>query len=120
MKLPELESVVASTRTGAVLRNLGGGAVSEQLTELAATLPEIFGTPDGDCLERVALRLGAEPGCVPLAEVLLLSTSRVHVIQPLSSSNDQAVVASVASGPSVGLILAQVHARAAALEEETK
>jgi len=118
MKLPELEAVVASRRTGAVLRNLGTAPVPPPLAELAATLPEIFSGADSDCLERVARRLGAEPGSVPSAELLLLSTSRVHVIKPLIGLGEQALLSSTPAGPSLGLILAQVHARAAALEEE--
>jgi hypothetical protein len=118
MKLPELESAIASTRTGAVLRGLGATAVSEQLEELAATLPEIFGTAESECFERVALRLGAEQGGAQFAEVLLLSTSRVHVIAPLAGRAEQALLASAPCGPSVGLILSRVHAQASALEDE--
>jgi len=120
VKLPPLESVVASMRTGAVLGGQGDSVAAEQLEELAATLPEIFAGADTDSLERVALRLGAEPGCVPLAEVLLLSTSRVHVLKPLAGRPGEALVASAAAGQSVGLVLSQVHARAAALEDEAK
>jgi hypothetical protein len=117
MKRVELEWVVASLRTGAVLRSVDQGE-APQLEELASTLPEIFGTAESDALERVALLLGAELGCASFAEVLLLSTSQVHVIQPLRGRVEQALLASAPAGPSVGLILSQVHARAAALESE--
>lgn len=118
MKRPELQSVVASMRSGAVLSTINEGAGGPQLVELAATLPEIFGTAEGDCLERAALLLGAEPGSADFAEVLLLSTSQVHVIQPLRGRVEQALLATAPAGSSVGLILSQVHARAAELEKE--
>jgi hypothetical protein len=118
MKRPELESVVASMRTGAVLLRPEQGPPAPHLEELAATLPEIFGGAESDCLERAALLLGAEPGRPDLAEVLLLSTSHVHVIQPLRGRVEQALLATAPAGSSVGLILSQVHARAAALESE--
>jgi hypothetical protein len=117
MKKPELESVVASIRTGAVVEG-EQTAAGGPLTELAATLPEIFGTAESDCLERIAFALGAEPGSVSFAEVLLLSTSSVHVIQPLRGRDEQALLATAPAGSSIGLFLSQVHARAAALESE--
>ncbi len=118
MKRPELDWAVASMRTGAVLGASGAGPASPQLEELAATLPEIFGTAESDSLERIALLLGAEPGSADFSEVLLLSTGQVHVIQPLRGRVEQALLASAPAGPSVGLILSQVHACAAALESE--
>lgn len=119
MKLP-LVSVVASLRTGAVLTRADATAASAQLDELAATLPEVFGTMGDESLERVALQLGAEPGSARFAEVLLLSTSSVHVIQPLPGGKDQALLASAPAGPSIGLILSQVHARASALGSDVE
>jgi hypothetical protein len=117
MKKPELESIVASLRTGAVL---GGdpSAAAGPLAELATTLPEIFGTSEADCLERVAFALGAEPDSASFAEVLLLSTGSVHVIQPLRGREGQALLATAPAGSSIGLVLSQVHARAAELEGE--
>jgi hypothetical protein len=118
MKLPDLEWAVASALTGAVLRGADQSSAAAELEELAATLPEIFATTETDALERAASKLGGEPGSADFAEVLLLSTSRVHVIQPLRGRAPQVLLASAPAGSSVGLILSQVHARAAALERE--
>ncbi|HYP88078.1 MAG TPA: hypothetical protein VEQ59_07985 [Polyangiaceae bacterium] len=117
MTQPQLESLVASMRTGAVLHSGEDQALPEQLTELAATLPEIFGAVEIGCLERIASKLGAEPGSDMFAEVLLLSESRVHVIHPLSNRADEALLASAPASRSIGLLLSQVHARAAELAE---
>jgi hypothetical protein len=114
----QLEWVVASMRTGALLHTAELEEVPAQLEELAATLPEIFGTAETGCLERIASRLGAETGRETFAEVLLLSESRVHVIQPLVGRSGEALLASAPVGRSVGLILSQVHARATELEKE--
>jgi len=105
-------------RTGAVLQRDEDEPVAEQLTELAATLPEMFGTVEIGCLERIASRMGAEPGSDMFAEVLLLSESRVHVIHPLANRANEALLASAPASRSIGLLLSQVHARAAALTEE--
>lgn len=120
MKRPELDWVVASVRTGAVLRGGEPSPATQQLEELAVTLPELFSPTEGDALERVALLLGAEPGSATVAEVLLLSTNQVHVVQPLRGRVEQVLLASAPAGPSVGMILSQVHARAAALESEAE
>ncbi len=116
MSQPSLSYVVASVRTGAVLQEGESEPNPEQLQELAATLPEIFGTVELGSLQRIASRLGVEGNAEVLAEVLLLSESRVHVIQPLRGREGEALLASAPASRSVGLILSQVHARAALLE----
>lgn len=112
---PQLEWVVASTRHGTLLQDVELGEVSAPLEELAATLPEIFGTAETGCLERIASRLGADAGGGTFVEVLLLSESRLHVIHRLVGRPGRALLASAPAGRSVGLILSQVHARAAEL-----
>lgn len=118
MTRAQLECVVASLRTGALLHTEELQELPAQLAELAATLPEIFGAGETSCLERIASRLGAQPECEVFAEVLLLSESRVHVIQPLVGRPGEALLASAPAGRSIGLILSQVHARALELERE--
>lgn len=115
MSAPDLSYAVASVRSGLVLErsNDDDGATLE---ELAATLPEIFGTLEAECLGRVATRLGVESGGELLAEVLLLSDSRVHVIQPLAQRPGAALLAVSPTGASVGLVLSRVHAQVSALE----
>lgn len=107
---------VASVRRGVVLEQ--DADAPQQLEELAATLPELFGTLDRGCLERVAARLGAEEGGADFAEVLFLSEARLHVIHPLEGRDGQALLAVSPSACSVGLVLSQVHKRAAQLKEE--
>jgi hypothetical protein len=111
-----LRCALASVRQGTLLER--DPDAPAELEELAATLPEVFGTADVACLERIAARLGGEESDGHFAEVLFLSGSRVHVIQPLARRAGQALLAVSPSGRSVGLVLSQVHARAAQLEEE--
>ena len=114
---PLLTSALASLRRGVLLPGEGQLQTPPELEELAATLPEVYGTADPACLERIAERLGAEPGGGNCAEVLFLSDSHVHVIHPLEQRDGEALLAVSPSGRSVGLLLSQVHARAAQLEE---
>ena len=116
--MSQLVYAVASLRSGLLLRRTGTDA-DETLEALAATLPEIFGTLDPGCLERIAQRLGAEPSGQTLAEVLLLSENRVHVIQPLAKHPGQALLALSSENHSVGMVLSQVHARVAVVEDES-
>lgn len=111
-----LSCALASMRRGLVVER--DADAPPELEELAATLPEVFGTADPACLERIAARLGADEQGGNFAEVLFLSETRLHVIQPLARREGQALLAVSPSGRSVGLVLSQVHARAAELEEE--
>jgi hypothetical protein len=108
----------ASMRTGALVGEALRGAVDEQLECLAATLPEIYGTVEAGCLERIATRLGDEPRGANAAEVLLISDQRLHVIQPLRRRPGIALLAVGAAGGSIGLVLSRAHAWVAALDEE--
>ena len=105
---------LASLRTGAIVEAQDEGDV--ELEALAATLPEIYGTIDTACLERIARRLGAEAGSDPLAEVLLLSPTRIRVTQPVKGLPDTALVADGPAELSVGLMLSRGHARLKELE----
>jgi hypothetical protein len=105
---------LASLRTGAMLEAEGEGVA--ELESLAATLPEIYGTIDTACLERIARRLGADAASDPLAEVLLLSPTRVRVTQPLQQHPGTALVADGPADSSVGLVLSLVHSRLKELE----
>jgi hypothetical protein len=105
---------LASLRTGAMLESEGEDVA--ELEGLAATLPEIYGTIDTACLERIARRLGADAASDSLAEVLLLSPTRVRVTQPLEQRPGAALVADGPAGSSVGLVLSLVHARLEELE----
>ena len=113
-----LTCAVASLQTGKLLQPTNTTEGSGPLEELAATLPEVFGALDTGCLERIASRLGSEPTEGMFAEVVLLSASNTHVIQPLPSRPGQALLAIAPAARSVGLVLSQVHAHAATLEQE--
>ncbi|RYZ07772.1 MAG: hypothetical protein EOO73_10595 [Myxococcales bacterium] len=118
MTSPRLDCVVASTRTGVVLHDLNGDSPSAILQDLAATLPEILSSLEGGSLERVGALLDPECPTEGFSEVLLLSTSYVHVIHPLAGRPSEALLANAPAGRSVGLVLSQVHARTAELERE--
>jgi hypothetical protein len=108
----------ASMRSGALLGEALRGAASEELENLAATLPEIFSTVEPGCLERVAGRLGDASLGAAAPEVLLLSDRRLHVIQPLRRRPDMALLAVGDASVSIGLVLSKAHAWVAALDEE--
>ena len=118
MTRAQLDHLVASMRTGAVLRDGDASAVTAQLEELAATLPEIFGTIETGCLGRIASRLGADDSEKIFTELLLLSEMHVHVIQPLPKRPGEALLATGPASRSLGLILSQAHAQARALGGE--
>jgi hypothetical protein len=109
-----ISSALASTQSGSLLEPRGA---PQQLQDLAATLPEIFGTLDQECLRRVAERVGAASASQQLSEVLLFSDSCLHVMQPLLGRPGVALLAVSPATSSVGLVLSQVRARAAELEE---
>jgi hypothetical protein len=109
---------VACMRTGVLLGEGGDGAPTAQLENLAATLPEVFGTADPSWLGRIAARLDGGPDSRPFGEVLLLSENHVHVIQPLTKHPGVALLAVSPAANSVGLVLSRVHAQVAALEKE--
>ncbi len=110
----EVEFATASMRTGALLEDAGA---HPKLEGLAATLPDLFGTVDTGCLDRIAERLGGAAGGHTFAEILVLSEQHVHVIQPLAERPGVAFLAVSPADSSVGLVLSAVRARVAALEE---
>lgn len=115
---PNVTWAVACMRTGVLLGQPNFGPLTEQIENLAATLPEVFGTVDLGWLERIAAQLETEPGQHPFGEVLLLSENHVHVIQPLTRHRGVALLAVSSAANAVGLVLSQVHAQVAALERE--
>jgi hypothetical protein len=115
---PNVTWAVACMRTGVLLGQPSSGTSTEQIENLAATLPEVFGTVDLGWLDRIATQLDTEPGEHPFGEVLLLSENYVHVIQPLTKHRGVALRAVSSAANAVGLVLSQVHAQVAALERE--
>ncbi|MDF3068858.1 MAG: hypothetical protein K0R38_4459 [Polyangiaceae bacterium] len=118
MTSPRLHCVVASIRRGLVLQEPSDDALSPMMHELAATLPEMLGSPESGSIERVAALMDPEARSEGFTEVLLLSQSHIHVVKPLPTRSGEALLASAPAGRSVGLVLSQVHARAAELESE--
>jgi len=109
---------VGCMRTGVLLGPPSSAGPNPQIENLAATLPEVFGTVDAGWLERIAAQLEAEPGEHPFGELLLLSEQHVHVIQPLRNHRGVALLAVSGAANAIGLVLSQVHAQVAALERE--
>jgi hypothetical protein len=114
----DLTWAVGCMRTGVLLGPPSSAGRNPQIENLAATLPEVFGTVDAGWLERIAAQLEAEPGEHPFGELLLLSEQHVHVIQPLRKHRGVALLAVSAGANAIGLVLSQVHAQVAALERE--
>lgn len=109
---------LASVHSGLVIQRGQDDHVSQEVAELAAVLPEVYGTSDSGLLERISARLGVEETGAACAEVLLLSYDRAYVLRPLARRPGQALVATSPGGSRLGLLLSQVHARASALDEE--
>lgn len=115
----EVAFALGSTHSGGLLGAPSDTEAAEQLENLAATLPEIFGTVDPACLDRIAARLCGESAGEGFGEVLLLSEHRLHVIRPLRSRTNVALVSTSSATHRIGLVLSEVHALAAALEDDS-
>jgi len=114
--LLDLVCAEASMKTGALLDLTLSERVRERLEGLAATLPDLFGTLDPTCLDRISERLGGEPGDATFGEILLLSDRSLHVIQPLASQPGVALVAECPATSSIGLVLSAIRARVVDME----
>jgi len=114
----DLVCAPASLRTGALLDAATSERVRERLQGLAATLPDLFGTLEPTCLDRIAERLGGEAGDATFGEILLLSDKSLHVIQPLPGRPGVALVAECPASSSIGLVLSAIRARVAELGAE--
>ena len=112
----DLSCALASMRTGALLDETISERVRARLEGLAATLPDMFGTLDPTCLDRIAERMGGKPGDATFNEILLLSDKTLHVIQPLAARPGFALVAACPSSRSLGLVLTAIRARVVDLE----
>jgi len=112
----ELTSCLASLRDGRLLAEGRDEKALDLLEGLAATLPDLFGTVDSNCLDRIAERLGETRGAGP-GEILLLSAERVHVVQPLARRPGIALLATSSAIGSIGLVLSAVRACVADLED---
>lgn len=109
---------VASITTGAVLDDLGRADERERLEGLAATLPELFATIDGHCLERLSQRMGGHGDAHAFSEILMFSENYLHLIQPLTRRPGQALLAVCSAASSIGLALSLMRERVAVLEGE--
>jgi hypothetical protein len=107
----DVAMATASLGSGLILTAPAEPDGLEQLQDLAATAPEIFGTLELGCLSRIAERLGIETENDELIELVLLSGTRVQVIHALTESPELALVAVSRSVGKIGLVLSQVHAR---------
>lgn len=108
---PDVAMATASLGSGLILTAPAEPDGLDQLQDLAATAPEIFGTLELGCLSRIAERLGIETENDELIELVLLSDSRIQVIHALSESPELALVAVSRSVGKIGLVLSQVHSR---------
>jgi len=109
---------VASMRTGALDDESVAGPARERLMDLAATLPEVFGTADGTRLGRLWERLGGEEGRTSFREVVIISREHVHVIEPLVKRPHSALLTVTSMSSSLGLVLSTVHAKLVEFEGE--
>jgi hypothetical protein len=107
---------VASVRSGQLLDAHCAHPQAEPIVELAATLPEVFQTLDTSCVERLALKLGEQPGSTAFVELVLLGTDSVRIVRALTTEVDTAFVAVGSTKIPIGLVLSEVHHRVARLE----
>jgi hypothetical protein len=114
----DLVCALASMRTGALLDDLSRNDERERLEGLAATLPELFATIDGACLERLSQRMGGDRDAQVFSEILMLSDKHLHLIQPLTRRPGVALLAVCSAAFSIGLALSAMRARVAVLEGE--
>ena len=112
----DLVCAPASIKTGALLDHELPERARERLEGLAAILPDLFGTLDPTCLDRIAERLGGEPGDAAFREIMLLSDKSLHVIQPLAGQPGVALVAECPATSSIGLVLSAIRARVVEME----
>lgn len=115
----EVVFALGSTHSGGLIGAPSDPNAVEPLENLAATLPEIFGTVDPACLDRIAARLCGEGAGDGFGEVLLLSEHCLHVVRPLRTRPNVALVSMSSATHRIGLVLSEVHARAAALEDDS-
>lgn len=100
----------ASMTSGLLLGEPPDPEFRERLEHLAATLPELYGTIDPSCLDRVTERTGNRGAANGFNELLLLSEDYVHLIQPLASRPGVALLAVGSALGSIGLIVSEFHA----------
>jgi len=112
----DLVCAAASIKTGALLDSELSEHARERLEGLAATLPDLFGTLDPTCLDRISERLGGVRGDAYFREILLLSDKSLHIIQPLPGKPDVALVAECPATTSIGMVLSEIRARIVELE----
>ena len=112
----DLVCATASMRTGALLDETLSAPEQARLEGLAATLPDLFGTLDPTCLDRIAERLGGVPGDTTFDEILLLSDKSLHVIQPQPAQPGIAWVSECPATSSIGLVLSAIRARVGGTE----
>jgi hypothetical protein len=96
--------------TGLLLGEPADPELRDRLEHLAATLPELYGTVDPSCLDRITERTGNRGTANGFNELLLLSEDYVHLIQPLEKRPGVALVAVGSALGSIGLIVSEFHA----------
>ena len=113
----DISYALANVRNGALLEPAIPGPsgaldeAAEQMANLAATLPDLFGTVDPSCLGRICDRMGGEDSGATFGEILLISPKHTHVIHLLPGQPGVALLAMSSATARIGLILAAVRAR---------
>ncbi|MEO7033476.1 MAG: hypothetical protein ABI548_06360 [Polyangiaceae bacterium] len=105
----EIAYAVARIRTGALVEEPVANELGALLEGLAATLPDLFGTVDPSCLERLSDRSGGSEGAGTFAEILVISPKHTHVIQRLAQRPGFALLAVSPASGSIGLVLTAVR-----------
>jgi hypothetical protein len=102
-----LTSAWVTIRTGHVEGSPDAGC-AHPVAEVAAALPEIFGTTDV-AGNRALGHLQA--GSLELQDLVLISAARVHVVQRLPNDADKALVSVAKRGGSIGWIVSESRVR---------
>jgi hypothetical protein len=103
-------SALVDIKSGLLVRQLGG-ATSEHLELAGSIAPEILGVHHMDELRDLFARLGGSTQGAEdyFREAMVVSDSRVFVIQRLKQRPSLAVVTLHASGQRLGLLLAEAR-----------
>ncbi len=112
----EIAYAVATIRTGRLVGETAANELGALLEDLAATLPDLFGTVDPSCLERLSDRSGGADGAGTFAEILVISPKHTHVIQRLAQRPGMALLAVSPASGSIGLVLSAVRNQSELLE----
>jgi hypothetical protein len=109
---------LASVRSGRLLPSSFGDDADPRLRSLAEAIPDLFSSALTSSWQPLWSRLGSSANGPFFRELMFVSAGYVHVIQPLGSEDDVALLAVSPLTGSVGLVLSAVRAKVLELARE--